>query len=493
MFGWTIRRGLSLRLSLLLFLVVPLIMVLALSGYYTLQRLEDQVEKRLQEDIELIARAIRGPLEYALEHGSTGSLAQTLSSAFRIGRVYGAYVYDDQGRKIATSGPREPMVRSRHLVELAAGQRTGGYQESGDKQVYSYFVPLADSVGRNAGLLQLTREGTDIRQYIAEVRLQALVLLLLLSLLLLSIVIYGHHRIIGHNLKSLTHSMARIKEGERGHRALSSGPQEVRNLAEGMNAMLDSIAHSEREIENQRQEQIHLERQLQQSQKMAAIGQLAAGVAHELGTPLSVVSGKAQRMLRQTKLPQEIAEVFGEIRDAVQRMEHIVRQLLDFGRGNRLRLRRMSLGDIAECAAGQVREEARQKSIDLQLDGPQPAPVLAVDAVRLEQALINLLRNAVQATGIHGQIRLGWFSADGMVGFEVADDGPGIPEELRCRLFEPFFTTKAVGEGTGLGLAVAQAAAGDHDGRLEVGDSELGGARFTMIFKAPEGSHGGSP
>jgi signal transduction histidine kinase len=492
MFFRPLRSGLSLRLSMLLFLVAPLIGVLAISGYYTLLSLEDRVEKRMQEDIELIARAIRGPLEYALENGRAGSLAQTLSSAFRIGRVYGAYVYDARGRKIATSGPREPLVRSRQLAELAAGNRTGGYQESGDQQVYSYFVPLSDSVGCNAGLLQLTREGTDIRQYIEQVRQQALILLLLLSLLLLFIVIYGHHRIIGHNLKRLTRSMARIEEGDRGHRSLSGGPKEVRQLAEGMNAMLDSIAHSERELEKQREEQVHLERQLQQSQKMAAIGQLAAGVAHELGTPLSVVSGKSQRMLRRTKLPREIARVFGEIRDAVQRMEHIVRQLLDFGRGNRLSLRQLPLDRLAERAAAQVRDEVRGKSIDLKLEGPRPAPVLALDSVRMEQALINLLRNAAQATGHGGKVRLGWFHADRHLGLYVADDGPGIPEELRSRLFEPFFTTKPVGEGTGLGLAVAQAAAGDHGGRLEVGASELGGALFTMFFEEPARNHGWS-
>jgi signal transduction histidine kinase len=476
------RRGLSLRLSLLLFLVIPLIGVLAVAGYYSLQRLEAQVEKRMQEDIELIARTLRGPLEYALEHGREGSLSQAVSSAFRFDRVYGAYVYDSDGRKIATSGPREPLVRSRHLAEMAAGDRIGGYQEADGKQVYSYFVPLSDSVGRNTGLLQLTRDAADIQQYIHRVRNQALTLLSLLSLLLVGIVIYGHYRVIGYNLGLLVRSMARIESGEQKHRALHRGPREVRRLAEGMNAMLNSIARSQRELEQQRQEQAKLAQQLQQSQKMAAIGQLAAGVAHELGTPLSVVSGKAQRMLRNTELSKPVNKVFQEIREAVQHMEHIVRQLLDFGRGNRLRLRQMALDDIAECAAGQVRDEARRKSIDLTLCGDQPAPVMPVDAVRLEQALVNLLRNAVQAVGNGGKVRLGWFQNEHQVGFLVADDGPGVPRELHSRLFEPFFTTKAVGEGTGLGLAVALAAAGDHTGRLEVGTSDLGGALFTMIF-----------
>jgi signal transduction histidine kinase len=252
-----------------------------------------------------------------------------------------------------------------------------------------------------------------------------------------------------------------------------------------MNAMLDSIERSEQELETQRLEQARLEIRLQQSQKMAAIGQLAAGVAHELGTPLSVVSGKAQRMLRKSDLSDPVVRVFREIRDAVQRMEHIVRQLLDFGRGNQVRLRPMPLDDVAECAAIQVREEAEKKSVALTLSGPRPAPVLPIDSVRMEQALVNLLRNAVQATAEGGQVRLAWFESGDRLGFRIADDGPGVPEELRSRLFEPFFTTKAVGQGTGLGLAVAQAGASDHRGRIEVGPSELGGALFTMTLEKP--------
>lgn len=481
---WSLKRGLSLRVSLLLYLVLPLIIVLAVTGYYSLERLEQQVEKRMQEDIELIARAIRGPLEHSLEHGREGGLAQTLASAFRIGRVYGVYVYDAGGRKIASSGPREPEVHSVELAELAAkGDRVGGYQDARGAQIYSYFVPLSDSVGRNTGLLQLTREGRDFQNYIERVRKQALVLLSLLALLLVGIVIYAHHRVIGRNLAALVGCMARIEKGDRSHRAVACGPREMRHLAVGMNAMLDSIARSENELEQRRRNQIELEQRLLQSQKMAAIGQLAAGVAHELGTPLSVVSGKAQRMLRKPDLPAPIAEVFGQIRDAVQRMEHIVRQLLDFGRSNPLRLRTAALDALAESAAAQVREEATAKEVTLRLEGPQPAPRTEIDTVRMEQVLMNLLRNAIQATDPGGRVDLRWFADDQTLGFEVADDGPGVPEELHNRLFEPFFTTKPVGEGTGLGLAVAQAAARDHGGRLSIGRSESGGALFTLILE----------
>ncbi|MFH7325822.1 sensor histidine kinase [Desulfurivibrio sp. C05AmB] len=475
-----LARGYSLRLTLVFFLLVPLVLLLALVSWSSLRGLEKLVEHQMQKDIELIARAIRGPLEHALEFERQRSLDRTLSSAFRFSEVYGVYVYDHEGRRVAASGPAEPGVERRELVQLAAeGDRHGAYDGSGEQQVYSYFVPLSDSVGRNLGLLQLTRDGSQFREDIHQVRARALLLLSLLSLTLLSLVLYAHHRIIGTFLNGLVASMARIAGGEREYRARPWGPAEIRQLAEGMNRMLDSIARGEKELAYQREEQRRLEGRLRQAEKMAAIGGLAAGVAHELGTPLSLVAGKAQRMLRRDQ-PPESAAAFREIRAAVARMSHIVRQLLDFGRNNRPRLRTISAEVPAANAAAQVREQARCQGTRLLVLGDRPPPRLKVDPIRLEQALGNLLRNALQALSRGGTIRLSWFSRGEQAGFQVADDGPGIAPELLPRLFEPFFTTKEVGAGTGLGLAVVHSVARDHGGNVEVKNAPDGGAVFTL-------------
>ncbi|MFO7832446.1 MAG: ATP-binding protein [Desulfuromonadaceae bacterium] len=490
-----IPAGLSLRISLLIFVFLPLIAILTGAGLYSLRHLELRIEERMQEDLELIARAIRGPLQNSLEQEREGSVQQALDSLFSLKRVYGAYVYDRDGERIAASGAREPQIGSSHLVELAEkGDHLGEYQESEDDvQVYSYFVPLSDLAGRNIGLLQLTRDGRDFREYIAGVRRQTLLFLGLLALVLLATIVFGHHQVIGRNLGRLVQSMARIERGQRRHRAAATGPREIRQLALGMNAMLDSMERSERELEQQREEQSQLERELQQSQKMAAIGGLAAGVAHELGTPLSVVSGKAQRMLRKADrdgLPPTARKEVEEILQAVRRTEQIVRQLLDFGRQNPLRKRPLRMDEILQGAVAQLRQNPCASEVELRCaPNPQPdapPPLLEVDRVRLEQALVNLLLNAIHAAGSGGIVEYGWFTradSDGeYIGFYVADNGPGVAEEIRGKLFDPFFTTKEVGKGTGLGLAVAHAAALDHAGVLEVGTSELGGACFTMTF-----------
>ncbi|MCA1796718.1 MAG: HAMP domain-containing protein [Geobacteraceae bacterium] len=355
---------------------------------------------------------------------------------------------------------------------------------------------MTDLAGRNIGLLQLTREGRDFRDYIETVRQHTLVFLGLLSLLLLGSLVFGLYQVLGRNFTRLVRSMARIERGERRHRADVTGPREIRQLAEGMNAMLNSLERSEKELSRQREEQAQLEIELQQSQKMAAIGQLAAGVAHELGTPLSVVSGKAQRMLRkrQDELSANAQDELEEILNAVGRTERIVRQLLDFGRQNPLRKRTLEAHEIMHTAVTQLKQIPGADNVEIRCtctkEARQCALTLEVDPIRIEQALTNLLRNAVQAAGPGGVVEYGWFEVHEdntpMVGFYVGDRGPGIAPEIRSRLFEPFFTTKGVGEGTGLGLAVAQAAAVDHAGSLMIGTSELGGALFTLLIPVAE-------
>jgi signal transduction histidine kinase len=254
-------------------------------------------------------------------------------------------------------------------------------------------------------------------------------------------------------------------------------------LGAGINAMLDSISASDAQIATHRDEQAQLERRLRQSEKLAAIGQLAAGVAHELGSPLSVIQGEAQRQQRAGS-PDGPSQGLERMRSAVGRMQHIVAQLLDFSRANPLRRSPVALDRIAHSALASVRDEAFAAGVRVEAAGPQPAAMARVDTLRVEQALVNLLRNAIQATP-GGRVRFTWFDEGTEAGYVVDDDGPGVAPDLLEHVFEPFFTTKGVGEGTGLGLAVVHGVAAEHGAQVSVRRSELGGAAFRLVFPLP--------
>ncbi|SDB22354.1 HAMP domain-containing protein [Desulfonatronum thiosulfatophilum] len=480
----TLSDYFSLRSALVISVILPLAMAMGLTGYLLLQLVERNIEHRMQKDLELVARAIQLPLSHSMELKRQGSVLRAVESAFSIGRVYSAYVYDRQGRRIASAGRSEPTPEQERLTELAAdGKQRGEYGNVAGREVFSYFVPLTDSGGRINGLLQLTRRKSDIQEDVRAVRARVALGLGLGLLFMSGLVLFGHHRALGQYLSSLENSMSRVAEGDQNHRLQPHGPKEIVNIGRQFNRMLDTIEEAKAELRERRIRQMQLQAQLRQTEKLAAIGELAAGVAHELGTPLSVVSGKAQRVLRKSALDAEIVETLRDIRREVDRMEHIIRQLLDFSRCNALRKKPTCLTQLIRSAVSAVSEDAENHRTCLEtvfpLGNANEALQINLDSVRMEQVLVNLIRNAVQsASGGRAVVSCG--KKENQAWMQVDDDGPGIPLEIETKLFEPFFTTKSVGHGTGLGLAVVHGILRDHGGSIEFGKSRLGGAFFRI-------------
>jgi len=477
-----IPTSLSLRAALLIYVVVPLISALGIAGYLVVNSFEKEVEQQMQNDLELVARAIQLPLSYALEKDRMGSVMQTLESVFSIGRVYSAYVYNKEGKEIATLGLTDPDSSPKRLTELAVeGERRGEYGNIAGREVYSYFVPLTSTTGQINGLLHLTRRGSDFNAHVRSIRVTGALSLFGLLFTLSGLFLYGHHRALGTHLHRLSSSMGQVASGERKHRFDQQGPKEISELGESFNHMLDNIERAEQELAERRRTQEKLENDLRQSEKLAALGRLAAGTAHELGSPLSVISGKAQRALRDKRIPPECSQTLVAIRREVTRMEYIIKQLLDFTRRGSFRCSHVRPAQLAASAKSVISGETETGKIIVKLTDCEDSPLLTVDAMRVEQALINLLRNAIQCSP-DGTVCLSWQCEDRYLVFCVDDDGPGVPLDLRSKIFEPFFTTKQFGKGTGLGLAVVCAIADEHGGGVEVGESPLGGARFRFLL-----------
>lgn len=495
----------TLRLALLAGVLIPVVVVVAIAGSWSLRLLEQQVNDRMQEDIELIAHAIRLPLSHALERDRIGSINQALNSAFSIDVVYGAYVYDERGQEIARSGRRAARVETDQAAMLAAsGDLLGEFSQAGDEEIFSYFVPLTDTGGRINGLLQLTRRGSDFSEYIAMVRRTSWIALAALCLLLSAIVLIGHHHALGRPLKRMLEGMKKIHGSDSQRRLSPEGPAEMQRLSAGINNMLNRIDASQEELVERRHHEMALRLRLEESEKLATIGRLAAGVAHELGSPLSTLDGKAQQTLRDIQAKDEGPDSrtrrnLHQIRAEAARMEKIIQQLLDYGRDNPLTLVSLNCERLVEQTLEKLSPELDAKSISVSTDGPDLR--IPVDPLRFDQALSNLVANAIQAC--QSQIRISWeLASPQLVKIRVEDDGAGIADEDLPNLFDPFFTTKPVGQGTGLGLAVAQAAIRDHGGDLrldtEARDAEtrpLGGACFvlTLPYIAAPLSESGKP
>jgi signal transduction histidine kinase len=217
-----------------------------------------------------------------------------------------------------------------------------------------------------------------------------------------------------------------------------------------------------------------------QSEKLAALGQLAAAIAHEVRNPLAVVRSAAQG-LGET-LPADDAEAHRAaafIVDEVDRLAGVARSLLDFARPVALEKQPTALPAVIDRAVTLAGHHLAAKRVQLQRDDAPALPMVHADGDLVCQVLVGLLGNAAAAIPAGGRIVVSTRASNGSVEVAVADDGPGIPPEDRSKVFEPFFTTRP--DGTGLGLAVARQIVEAHGGRIDVGgDGAGGGARVTV-------------
>jgi PAS domain S-box-containing protein len=218
-------------------------------------------------------------------------------------------------------------------------------------------------------------------------------------------------------------------------------------------------------------ERKNLERQLRQTEELAALAQLITGIAHDIGTPMNVILGYTD-MLARSQHGEKNRERIRIIKEQVERVTRLIQTLMNFARPQRETPRSLRVEDVAERALGLIAETARKRGIAVERAFGDTAPVLA-ESERLERALLDLLVNACDAMAHGGTLRVATRPFDGGVEIRIEDTGTGIPADALERIFEPFYTTKPRGKGTGLGLPVTRGIVLDHGGTIEV-ESELG-------------------
>jgi two-component system NtrC family sensor kinase len=247
------------------------------------------------------------------------------------------------------------------------------------------------------------------------------------------------------------------------------------------------------------QELIEVERQkalsddlVIQSSKMAALGKMAAGIAHEINNPLAVIGEKAgwvKDLLRKEDISQspnfqEFADAMNKIEYHINRAKKVTHRLLGFARRMEPVMEKVDLNQILRESVDFLENEARYRNINFQMDFAPDLPTTVSDSSQLQQVFLNILNNAIDAIGKDGQIviKTGYSSQTQRLATEIADNGPGIPKDMVNKIFDPFFTTKEVGKGTGLGLSITYSIVEKLGGRIMVASEEGKGTTFTIYL-----------
>jgi signal transduction histidine kinase len=274
---------------------------------------------------------------------------------------------------------------------------------------------------------------------------------------------------------NLNQTMKRAGEGDLTVRAPTRHGDEVAELADVFNRMMAELEAAREREELQRA-------QLAQTEKMAAVGTLAAGVAHEVNNPLSGVLASLENM-RDNPDDQEMRDRYLQlIADGLKRIERTVANLLNFARPREIKLERTSINHNLRHVIELVEYQFRAAGVEVKLDLDEDPAMVEADHFQMEQLFLNLVLNALDSMREGGTLYLRTRVRGGRVIAEVRDTGHGIPAEIRDRIFDPFFTTREVGEGTGLGLAVSGSIVAAHGGRIELETAVGRGTTFRVIM-----------
>jgi len=382
-------------------------------------------------------------------------------------------------RRVAHSSDRDlvgkPFVRGLGLPAAGGPPAVEILEGLDDSRILEVRVPL-DARGESSEFLVVGFSLNLIEAQVRAIAMQAALVALVLMIGNSALTAVYVETLI-RPILALNRTMKRAAGGEFSVRARSRTGAEVAELAHAFNRMMDEIEET-RDREKVRQVQ------LAHTEKMAAVGTLAAGVAHEVNNPLGGILACVENMradLDNREMRERYLEV---IHDGLARIEHTVANLLDFSRQRTMELAPTSVNHsmqhVVELADFQLREG--RVEVDYDLDPGEP--FVMADQFQIDQLFLNLVLNALQAMPDGGRLTLRTREKDGKVLAEVCDTGVGISEDLRLRIFDPFFTTREVGEGTGLGLTVSDSIVSSHEGTLEVESTPGKGSVFRVSFPA---------
>ncbi len=256
----------------------------------------------------------------------------------------------------------------------------------------------------------------------------------------------------------------------------------LRERTEEASRLYDETLQRNKELQETNQQLRAAQLQLVQSEKLAAIGQLTAGIVHDVKTPLGVIKGMAELIQEGDGLGPQTKMDLNLIRENAERANKIVTDLLKFARQSKPEIRRQDLRETVETTLRLTSYMIRKNQITLELELPHQPVMACYDSQQIEQVLINLIHNAIQAMPKSGTLQVRLCLTGENASISVRDTGIGIAAEDINRIFDPFFTTKPVGEGTGLGLSVSYGIVACHSGRIEVESGPGQGSTFTVIL-----------
>ncbi len=476
-----------------IWLLVTVPFVVALATYLVATRpfrrdlLVAEAARDARDDVVVLQSAIsKGLID---EKDRIADLTALTESIAQAERVIGIAVYGADGQPLAESHGIRGNPRVRELAHRALK----GHREVRDilghppRLEHAFLLEKTGTVAvcvviRDIGYID-TLVGTWSRTLL-YVGIASVLLMLLISGPLV-------RRIVGAPLQAVVTGVEHVSQGQLDVRVPDRRRDELGRLARSFNAMTESLRIARARVDDESAQRAALEARMRQLQTLAAAGEVAASLAHEIGSPLNVILGRTRMMAARPDTSENTKRDLEIVAAQTERITRVVRKLLDISRPPKGRVEQVDVREVVDETLVFIQPECKKRRISQSsiIDIDAPRRVLA-DRDQLVQIVFNLCHNAIQAQPNGGKIEVHLKrAADAISGapalaIEVRDSGPGVPEELRGRIFDPFVTTKKGEGGTGLGLAIVDGMVRELGGRVTVDESPGGGACFRVEIPA---------
>lgn len=481
------RKRLTRKLVTLF--VAPLAIAMITFGLFTIHVWRQALLEDARRSLVDHAATLRA-MTIAARGADPAALAEAVEQISATETVDGVALYDRAGAPIARSAllaasPEAADAAARRAIDLG-GALDDGALGPARALVHAERVDGAPGVGA----LVIAHSLDPIDRMIDRAAKRLAIGGGALALIVAALSLWAA-RGLGRGLGGLVVATERVAGGDLDV-APPEGPAflEFPRVARAFGEMTAALAEARERLDRAGAERRELERRVLHAQGLAVVGQVSSAFAHEIGSPLNTILGWARLSASDASLSPEVRGQFETIAGQCDRIARMVQRVLSVSRPHREEKTLLALAGVVREAAAFLGPDLRARRVDLRLDLDPGAP--RVFAVRdlLLQILINLCLNAADAQADRGGLIRVTVAADEedpddpRVRLQVADAGPGVPEDLRARIFEPFYSTKAEGRGTGLGLAVVADIVRDLGGRVSVDSAPEGGALFTVTLPA---------
>jgi len=476
---------------LTLVLLAALTPVLAGYLYWTVHHSTSIYDNDMRRDLRATARSLAPAITNDLAAREWNEINDVMLRLSLVGTETALLTPDREPLRIAPGFPPGVVNEASRVARKYPFGAEFSLVDSGVNW-FCQVVPLTDRAQKPIGYLVVAQDWTDITEDLRDRTTGSIIAALLVVGVIIAIIPLAVRRYVSAPLDELSSKVIGFSGDELRDQTRSG--DEVTLLTEEFRRLDQQLETARRDLLEKHRRELALERKLQHAQRLATIGTLASGLAHEIGTPMGVIRGRAELLLNAYRSEEKAARGLDVIVTQIDRVTKIVRMLLDYGRSRESVRSLCDVRQILNHALTLIETEAARRKIDVLTEmGHQPLNVIC-DAGQLQQVFVNLAMNALDAmTPQGGTLRISArreiVNAGACLKITFADTGKGISSHHADQLFDPFFTTKEPGQGAGMGLAVSQSIMRDHGGDVTF-ESAPDGSRFFVSI--PIADHGTS-